>query len=347
MYSFRIISLLTCITICFSASAQTQTGAPIDSIQFFLEDRPLQVTLTTDLKVLIGEKPEKKNYIPATFKTKFPDSTDVDEQIRISTRGVIRRKVCYVPPIRLAFHNATSPRLYPLHTLKMVPGCKTGSQYEQYVLKEYLCYKLYNLITPMSYRARLMHVTYMDSKGNKKPVTQYAFLIESDEAMAKRNHCKVFTSTNVSTESTDRKQMTLVNLYEYMIANTDWAVPVKHNIKLIYSKKDSLGAPFAVAYDFDYAGLVNTDYAVPDEKLEIENVTTRLYRGFPRTMTELEIAIKQFNDQKSAVYATINNCEGLSKRNKQDMIDYIEDFYKVINDKRSVQETFIDNARKE
>jgi len=331
----------------FSTTVRAQTPAVIDSIQFFVEDKPMEVTLSLDLKVLIGEKPEKKNYIPATFTTKFPDSSTVSEQIRVSTRGAIRRKICYMPPLRLNFHNSTSPRLYPLHTLKMVCGCKTGADYEQYVLKEFLAYKIYNLITEKSFRVRLVHVTYEDSKGKKKPFSQYAFLEESIGALAKRNHSKEWKGARLNQESTDRKQMTLVSVFEYMIANTDWAVPVTHNIKLLYDKKDSNSIPFAVAYDFDYAGLVNADYAVPEPLLEIESVTQRLYRGFPRTMAELVEAFKPFNQQKEAVYTLIRNFEPLSSRNKKEMVSYLEDFYKTINDPSMTRDVFIANARKE
>ena len=347
MKAFRTILILLILGGTIAGSANAQSPSSIDSIKFFLEDKPLEVTLSADMKVLQGEKPQGTDYLPATFKTKLPDSTEVSEQIRINTRGIMRRKVCYMPPLRLYFHNTTSPKLYTLHTIKMVCGCKTGPMYEQYLLKEYLIYKMYNLITDRSYRVRLLHVTYEDSKGKRKPFTQYAFMLESDAGLAKRNQSKEFKPTNVSTERTDRQQMTLVAVFEYMVANTDWAVPVKHNIKLFYTKKDSVAPPYAVGFDFDYAGLVNTDYAVPDDKLEIETVTQRLYRGFPRTMLELEMTFKVFNDQKAAIYSLINQFEPLTKRNKQDMVDYLEDFYKVINDKRQVQEIFIDNARKE
>ena len=298
------------------------------------------------MRVLIGEKPEGKNYLAASISTRLADSTDLTEQIRITTRGQIRRKVCYMPPLKLNFHNATSPRLYTLHSLKMVPGCKTGDYYEQLLLKEYLCYKIYNLITDMSFRVRLLHVNYEDDKGKKKPFMQYAFVIEDIAEMARRNHCKEWKGS-INTESTDRKHTTLVSIYEYLIANTDWAVPVSHNIKLLHLKKDSSSVPFIVAYDFDYAVLVNAEYAVPDEKLDIESVTQRLYRGFPRTMLELEEAFKIFNAQKDSIYSLIRNFEPLSSRNRKDMISYIDDFYKIINDKSMAKSVFIENARKE
>jgi hypothetical protein len=227
----------------------------------------------------------------------------------------------------------------------MVSVCRGGQFDGQLLLKEYLIYKMYNLLTEKSFRVRLISLTYEDSKGNKKPLVQDAFFVENVDAMAKRNKCKEVNNSKTNTELTDRKQMTLVNLFEYMIGNTDWSVPNNHNIKLIKSKKDSLSRPYSVPYDFDYAGLVNADYAVPDPIMNIESVVTRVYRGFARTVEELNEAIDVFNKQKTNMYALINNFQSLSSRNKSDMTRYLDDFYKTINRPSDVRHEFIDNAR--
>ena len=330
-----------------SLMGRAQSSSVLDSVQFFIDEKPVDVTLKMDMKYLMGEKPQGTNSIPGTITMKLSDTSTVTEDIRVNTRGHMRRETCYIPPIRLYFRNASSPKLSPLHTLKLIVTCKTGTEYEQYLLKEFLCYKIYNLVSEKSFRARLLHVTYEDSKGKKKPFTNYAFLLESTDALAKRSHCKEYKLSGLATEMTDRKQMTMVAVFEYFIANTDWAVPVRHNIVLLKNKKDSTIRPYAVGYDFDYAGLVNTDYAIPDPKLEIENVTTRLYRGFPRTTAELDEVFKVFVDQKNNIYNLIKNFEPLSVHNKKDMIDYLDDFYKTINDKVLIKDIFIDNARKE
>ena len=77
----------------------------------------------------------------------------------------------------------------------------------------------------------------------------------------------------------EREQMTFVNLFQYMIGNTDWSIPKCHNIKLMVPKNDTLAQPFAIPYDFDFCGLVDASYAVPDERFEIQSVRDRLYRG--------------------------------------------------------------------
>ncbi len=317
---------------------------PIDSVAFFLEEKPLEANLLVDFKLLMGDKTsghEEKG----TFTCKFPDSTTVSEEIRMTTRGQYRRNNCYIPPVKLEFHNASSPRLYTLSSLKLVNICKVSSDYEQLLLKEFLCYKMYNLLTDMSFRVRLLKMTYSD-KGHKKPFTSYAYLIESLKAMAKRNHCKEHVG-KVSYDRTNPQQMLMVNIFEYMMGNTFWSVPVNHNINLLQPKNDSTALPYPVAHDFDFSGMVNAEYAIPAPMLNIETVTERLYRGYPAPMDDIQKVLDIYRKQKAAIYAVVNNFEPLAKKYKSDMIDYLDEFYKTINDKAEVKTRFIDNARKD
>ena len=98
-------------------------------------------------------------------------------------------------------------------------------------------------------------------------------------------------------------------------------------------------------YDFDFSGFVNTDYSAPDERMGIESVRERKYRGFPRTMEELNQVLDVFKKQKDAIYAIVNNFNLLTKASKEDITGYLDEFYKTINDKKEVESVFITNAR--
>jgi hypothetical protein len=100
-----------------------------------------------------------------------------------------------------------------------------------------------------------------------------------------------------------------------------------------------------VPYDFDYSGFVNTDYAVPDEKLAIESVRERVYRGFPRTMEELNEVLDMFKKQKDSIYALINNFDLLNGRSKKEMCSYLDEFFDLIKTQGKVNEAFIQQAR--
>jgi hypothetical protein len=196
----------------------------------------------------------------------------------------------------------------------------------------------------MSFKARLLNLTYVDSSG-KKPLTRHAFLLEDVKQVAKRNNCDDWSDKKIQTEKTNRRQMTMVAIFEYMIANTDWSVPADHNIRLIHSKTDSLSRPYVVPYDFDFSGLVNTSYSAPDERLGISSVRERIYRGFPRTMDELNDVLAVFKKQKDNVYAAINSFNLFTPATKKEMTKYLDEFYNTINDESKVRYAFITNAR--
>ena len=176
-----------------------------------------------------------------------------------------------------------------------------------------------------------------------KPFSQYAFLIEDDADMAKRNKCVKKEDQQWLTESTDRNTMTMVAVFEYMISNGDWSVPNNHNTKLIFEKGNTGAAPYVVPYDFDHSGFVNASYALPNELLGTETVTERVYRGFPRDMEELQATFEIYRKQKEAIMSLIMNFTLLKERTRKEIVAYLEDFYKTINDKRKVQSIFIDN----
>lgn len=332
------------LTALVAVALAAKSQSPIDSVQFFLDEQPLDVTLSTNLGNLLSGK-IKDEYQNATFTCKLPDSSTVSEVIRLNVRGHSRREICKMPPVRLLFRNPTSPRLAPLKTLKLVNICRFNQADKQLLLKEYLIYKMYNLLTDKSFRVRLLNITFEDSKGSKKSFTQYGFVVENVDAVAKRNKCKEMNNIKIDQETSDRPNMTQVALFEYMIGNTDWSVWNNHNIKLLYQKKDSTAKPFALPYDFDNAGLVNADYAVPDPLMGIETVTERVYRGYPRSAEELNTAIQVFNSKKDKIYELINNLEPLSSNVKKNTISYLDDFYKTINNPKDVKYVFITKAR--
>lgn len=316
----------------------------VDRVKFFDNDTILDVKLTADINKL-ARTSAKPVYMPATFSCSIADSV-IREQVQIIPRGNMRRQICSVPPVKVNFKNTTSPTLSPLGSLKLVYGCSQNPNADQWVLKEYVVYKIYNLLTEKSFHVRLLNFTYEDEKAKRKPLMQHAFFIEDDKALAKRNGCVKLKQDKLRAEVADRNQMTLVALFEYMIGNTDWSVPGKHNTTLIQTEGDGTARPFVVPYDFDYSGLVDADYATPTEGIDIPNVRQRYYLGYDRTPDELNDAIKIFNAQKENIYSLINNFDLINDKNRKQMTTYLDDFYKTINNSKLVKYVFINNARK-
>lgn len=307
----------------------------------FGSDSVIDVQLTTDIKKLSRERKNEK-YQSAQFRFQFPDGKVISEKLEIKTRGVLRKIMCPNPPLLLNFKKAQDTLLKKAGTLKLVVGCDRGAYEEQLILKEYLVYRIYNLLTPKSIRPRLLKVHFADSKGEAKSFDQYAFLLEDIDDVAARNGCRHLKLPQ-PTELLNREGVTLFSIFQYMIGNTDFSVSDNKNTRLIQSIRDSAIAPYLIPYDFDYCGLVNARYAIPhpDYQNLISNVTDRLYIGLPRSEKELNQVLQRFMVQKPAMEALIQNQEGLWPQYRKEMLHFLSEFFDLIDQPERVREIFI------
>ena len=53
----------------------------------------------------------------------------------------------------------------------------------------------------------------------------------------------------------DANELATLDLFQYMIGNTDWSAIFQHNIVII---READGTPTPVAFDFDFSGSVTT-----------------------------------------------------------------------------------------
>lgn len=335
---FLILIALTCVqqpVFCQHKS--------INRKQFFLDDSVVNVQLTTDIKKLRTDK-RKLVWLPAHIVMNFADTLVIDENIRIQPRGSFRKDNCDLASLMLDFNKGTASQLSNLKKLKLVGGCHSNDASEELLLKEFVVYKIYNILSPMSFRVRLLHITYNDSAQKMNPYSQYGFLIEDIKDLAERNNCKEVKNKPFATEATNRQQIAFVSIFEYMIGNTDWSVPNYHNIKLMVPRNDTLAKPFPVPYDFDYCGLVDAPYAIPSENLDIQSVRERNYRGHPRAIQELDIIADTLNERKDAIMKYVNDFYLLNSNERKDITTYLDQFYSTIKNESSLKYYFITNA---
>ncbi len=343
MKSFKwLIPIFFLLVSCF-IEAQTKE---IKGKDFFSDERQLEVILTTDIKNLLSEKRTLKA-VDAIISCKFPDSSIIEENIKLKQRGHFRKDNCYLSSLMLQFNSNKANKLAPLKSLKLVGGCGKSSDDEQYLLKEYLVYKIYNLLTGYSFRVRLLQVAYTDTKGKIKPYSQYAFLLEDFDDVAKRNKSQEKKLIKFSPAGTNSYQTALLSIFQYMIGNTDWSITYYHNIRLMVPKIDTFSLPLPVAYDFDITGLVNPYYATTQEGLGIENVTQRLYRGFATTMEVTQAVVDLMLQKEKEIFSLIDGFSLLSQRNKKEMVNFLDGFFKTIKNKAEVKSIFITNARRD
>ena len=327
-------------------------GRDHEGLGLFDTDALLELTLKGNLKAFLKDKGENRSYHPATLAYFAEDSATVSLDLKVKTRGIFRRKYgdCDVPPLMLNFKKKQVEQTLFANQdkLKLVTHCRKKQKlYEQYLLQEYFAYRVYNLLTDRSLRVRLARMTYQDSTGKPDPFTEFAFLIEDEEAMAKRNKGIVMATEgkNVQQLWIDAEHMVLVAVYQYMIGNADWSVPGPHNIALI--QVEGISDPIAVPYDFDFAGVVNAHYATPPPQLGIKTVRERIYRGFCRPEVDLLSIFARFNQRREAIYALYLNNSFLDQKQIKNTLRYFDEFYEIINDPKKIKWAFLEACRKD
>jgi hypothetical protein len=302
--------------------------------RLFEDEDILQLKLSANFHAVQKDRSDNPSYHPAMLSYKNDDSMQISIPIKIKARGNFRkdRNNCVFPPLLLNFpkYHADSLGLFMnQEKLKLVTHCAG----DQYVIREWLVYKLYNLVTEKSFRARLVKVDYIDSSAKLKVDSHYGILIEDESQMAQRNGAIIVKKKLVPPQATNHEEYLKMTVFQYMIGNTDWSIPYLHNIRLIST--DSTKVPYTVPYDFDHAGIVSAPYAHPAEQLELSSVRQRLYRGYCLPYTDFDETVKLYDQLKEKIYGVYADCNLLPPKYVKETTSYLDDFYKVINNEKS------------
>ncbi len=305
----------------------------------FDSDEVLSITLSGNLRDVLNDRTKVPKNYPLTLSYRKEDSTEVILQVEVRTRGHFRRmrENCGYPPLLIQFPKEgphTNSVFKNQNKLKLVMPCKG----DDYVVREWLVYKLYNLVTPKSFRARLVKVTLEDDKRKKGATPFYGLLLEEEKQMAKRNKL-VAVDRKLQPGEVQADEFINMTVFEYLIGNTDWSIQYLQNIKLL--AKDSMAVPVAVPYDFDHAGIVNAPYARPAEELQMSGIRQRRYRGYcVKDMKVFEKVIARYNELKKDIYSLYGNCTLLDEKYIKSTIKFLDDFYDTINDPKEWQKDF-------
>ena len=304
----------------------------------FDTDKVLEITLSGNIRELINDRAATPQLHPINILYQ-QDSTEISIAAAGKTRGHFRKlkENCLYPPLAIHFTKSASLEssiFSEQEKLKLVMPC----QGDEYVVREWLVYKLYNLVTPKSFRTRLVRVKLNDTKNKKTTSPFYGILLEEEKQMAKRNGTIAVTK-KLQPDDIEREPFLMMAVFEYLIGNTDWSVQFQQNIKLL--ALDSNTVPTAVAYDFDHAGLVNAPYAKPAEELLMNSVRERRYRGYcVHDMKKFDNTIALFNGLKKDIYLLYTDCVLLDDKFKKATIKYLDEFYTTINNKDKMKKEF-------
>ena len=344
----------------FFFSALKPTSA--QSAPLFASQEAMEFTIRAPLEDIFDQRGQESEEYPGVVMIRGSsgaiDTVDVDIRTRGNTR--LQRRICRFPPLRLDFpRDSVSGTIFEgQNRLKLVTHCQDNrDEYEQYVLLEHLAYRILNVLTDYSFRVRLARITYEDTTGGRDTLTRFGFLIEREEAVAERTGWKHLKVPVIPPGAMDAENLALVEVFQFMIGNTDWSSfssnpgssECCHNSKPIGGPA---GPVFSLPYDFDLSGLVNTRYANRLyrgnlEKLDLRNVRERRFRGLCTSAPRWPATFQQFNEIRPDIEALFVGQEDLDPDVLEDTLEYIDEFYEVINDEGKVRSRLERHCRRE
>jgi hypothetical protein len=314
----------------------------------FQDHATLRAEISAPFSRIIRERP-KDQESPGRFSYRGPDGTAVELDVQLRARGRYRHANCDFPPLRLNFRRSqVEGTLFDgQNKLKMVVHCKDTLRYAQSVLREYLAYRLLNALTDRSFQVRLLEVTYVDSDERRPRMVRSAFLIEDEGRLADRLGMQQLNVFPDGVEDLKGEHLNLTSVFQYLIGNTDFSPILGSNNKcchntVLFGKE---GLPLlAIPYDFDMSGFVYAPYAEPDEGLGIDNVRQRLYQGFCANNRHVDASVDRFLQARETLYALIADQQELEPTVRENLADYMDEFYAVIDDPRGLQREIVERC---
>lgn len=333
------IVLATCLNIFATHSLQiTQYLQTAPTFFQFLETNSVsEITLTSDFKSLKKNK-EKEVYQPGTISFVDNSGQTFNLEVAIRARGNRRKKICKYPPIKLKLGDSalTQLGLAAEDDYKLVCQCEKGADYEQMLLKEFMAYQIYNIVTENSFKTHLFKLNRVDTKTGKTEI-QYAFVLEKMNSLTTRLNANKVKKELIKQQELDRNALLRMCLFQYLIGNTDLGLRTQHNIKM--AAKEDLA--FAVAYDFDYSGLVDAPYAIPPEILPIENVSERFFMFPGCNYEEINKEVTYLLEKEGEIMGYCNKFDLLTKSTQKRSQRYLTSFFETLKNEKKVRREFI------
>jgi len=331
------IALVLCFAYFIPGHTQnTTTSAKTGKVtKLFIQDDQLPIKISYTNKE-IKKKTNDSTYIKTTLNYQDQDQSWKDIEVKIRRRGDFRLNNCYFAPIKMKIKKSASKgTLFEKNKkLKFAVQCSDKKGTEDYIVKEYMAYKIYEVVSDYHYKVRLLDVFLTEPVNGKEKTFEFTgYFIEDIKLVAKR-HGGQPIDRNMHPQAQDPVASVQNAFFQFMIGNIDFSTYVQHNEKLIYVDEKVVPVPF----DFDMSGLVNTSYATVsesnNESLPITSVTDRLYRGFKRDPAVIAQVRKEYLDKKLEVIKVIDDLRVyfVNPKQFQEAKAYILGFYKILED---------------
>jgi hypothetical protein len=306
----------------------------------FDNSHPIEIIIRTDLIKLLNTRSEEPPYQDASIVIDEIQGVTKIFDVEIQARGNFRRDSlnCDFPPLRLNFKKKAIINTYfeGNEKIKIVTHCKSQvPEFDQYVAREYVTYRIYNLLTPVSFKVRSASIIYEDTENTLEPIKRPGFLIEDIDHLAARNNMEEFEEP-LNLPDLEKNNAILLSMFQYMIGNTDWILNMSKNLKTL---ADSTGF-YAVPYDFDYTMIVGTDYTLGGGRSYL-SAPVRLYKGPCYSLEEIIPVTEKLLEKRKEILSLISKEKMLDYDSKQHMKMYLSDFFNLIKSDKSIKQNIL------
>lgn len=346
----KIIQILFVSLVSISFYVSYSQNNVSDPAPLFQNQEPLSIKLKMSIKD-VKKNTNDSTYLESVLYYKNRSDAYDSLHVELRARGNNRRENCYYAPLRLKFSKTESEQtpFVGNKKLKLVLPCLIESNNDDYVVKEYMAYKLYEIVTPVHFKTRLLEIEFIEEKGKRTTTNDLkGFLIEDVDNVAKRLNGNEIKRRIMPLQQDDLASVRN-SFFQYMIANTDYSSMYNHNGKLLFIDKKIIPLP----YDFDMSGLVDTSYSVVSNvqnmNLDITEVTERAYKGYKRDEAIFEQVRQEFIRNKTKMFEVIDGLENYFKDKNQFIKArrFIESFFDILQNDKSYQRNIFDKARKD
>ena len=268
---------------------------------------------------------------------------------RIRARGNYRKKNCYYIPLKIHLGSGTlsDGPFDHIQKFKLVLPCKIEKFNDDAVIKEYLAYKIFKVLSPVYFHTRLADLEWVETSGQRdKSIKATALIFEDVDEAARRLRIPEIQRNIPALQQDDAASVRLA-LFQYMIGNTDYSTTGRHNIKLLFQDGKIIPVPF----DFDLSGLVNVSYAhvsgAQNLSKNITEVTQRAYKGYIRDRAIFYQVRDEILGKETEVLEEINSIESLleDKRDFKRIHSFVSEFFDILRDEKKFDKRIVRHAR--
>lgn len=329
------------------------TAPPAFGDPLFESETPLSIRISAPLRTMARDRDEDPEYRAGTLDLLEEGAAAASFTIKIKPRGKSRRdrKICRFPPLRVNFRKreVEDTVFAGQDKLKLVTHCRRSERHQNYVYKEYLAYRMLNRVTDAGFRVRPLTIEYVDTDRRGRELTRFGFFIEDEDRLAARLGLATVDVAGIDRQALDPEHSSLMDHFQFLIGNTDYSFFAGpegerccHNARLV---RTTDGRYLPMPYDFDMTGFVDPPYAMVSELLPIRSVRTRLYRGLCRGPEPREAAVARLQAVRTVLFETLRTETALEKRHREQALDYVADFYSIIDDPDAYADAVIMRCR--